>query len=99
MILSTIFSEPVILSGLGGLCYPLLAFFESRNVPKNKRIDLLNIRFFMLVLLNVFFALLIGYAYFSGKSDVNKLLAIHIGISAPLIIRTMAATIPSNLNV
>jgi hypothetical protein len=40
---------------------------------------------------------ILAYAYFDGQQEVNKLLAIHVGASAPLIIRSMISTIPSGV--
>lgn len=95
--LSKIFTEPVILSGFGGLAYPLLAFLEFDNIKKSKCITFRKFRDYFAVLIYVFLAILMGYAYFEGKEDVNRLLAIHIGISSPLILRTMTNILPSGI--
>lgn len=96
MNLATIFTEPVILSGLGGLSYPLLSMVEGLTLKNSKRPTYKDLAFYISIIINVFFALLIGYAYFDNKTLDNKLLAIHIGVSAPLILRTMANIIPSD---
>ena len=92
-----IFTEPVILAGLGGLSYPLLAFLEFDSTKKSKSVTFTKFRDYFVLLLYVFFAILVSYAYFEGEKDVNKLLAIHIGISAPLILRAMSNIIPSEI--
>lgn len=97
MVLNVILTEPVILSGLGGLCYPFLAYLEWRNKKQTQRPPHSDLSYYISIIIYVFFALLIGYAYFSGRTEINKLLAIHIGISSPLILRTMSTVIPSNL--
>ena len=96
-VLSKIFTEPVILSGLGGLAYPLLTFLEFDNLKKSKCLTFKKFRDYFAVLIYVFLAVLMGYAYFKGKNDVSGLLAIHIGISSPLILRTMTNAIPSGI--
>lgn len=95
--LSAIFSEPIILSGLGGLTYPLLVYLEHDSTKKSKQITFKKTRDYVAVFIYVFFALLVGYAYFKGQNEVNRLLAIHIGISAPLILRTMSNIIPTEI--
>lgn len=95
--LSTIFTEPVILSGLGGLSYPLLTFLEFDDMKKGKRITFRRFRDYFAIFIYIFLAVLMGYAYFEGKEEVNRLLAIHIGISAPLIFRAMTNVLPSGV--
>jgi len=97
MDLSTIFSEPVIFSGIGGFCYTCLTILEMQTLPKAKRIKFRDPLFYVAAVIYVFFGIVIGYAYFKGKSDVNCLLAIQIGISSPLFFRTAANIIPAAL--
>jgi len=98
-LLKTIFTEGVILSALGGLAYPLLTLLERIQQPNAKKIDLKDMSFYVSVLIYVFMASVVGYIYFHGKEnfEVNdRLLAFHVGITAPLLIRTLATALPKN---
>lgn len=95
--LETIFTEGVILSALGGLAYPLLVLLERIQQPNAKKIDLKDWSFYISVLIYVFLAAVVGYIYFNGKAifDANdRLLAFHVGITAPLLVRTLATALP-----
>lgn len=92
------FTEPMILCSLGGFCYPFLIFLEYDAAKKSKTITFTKLRDYISLIIYVFFALLVGYAYFSTNEEVNKILAIHVGVSAPLILRTMANTLPSGIS-
>ena len=96
-VLSSIFTEGVILSALGGLAYPLITLLERIQQPNANKIDLKDVSFYISILIYVFLASVVGYIYFNGKVDfgVNeRLLAFHVGITAPLLIRTLATAIP-----
>ena len=98
-LLKIIFTEGVILSALGGLAFPLLTLLERIQQPNAKKIDLKDWSFYLSVLIYVFMASVVGYIYFNGKDtfDVNdRLLAFHVGITAPLLIRTLATALPKN---
>jgi len=99
--LTSIFSEGVILSALGGLAYPLLMLLERIQQPKAKKIDLKDASFYISLLIYFFLATVVGYIYFNGKTDFgvnDRLLAVHIGITAPLLIRSLATAIPKDFN-
>lgn len=87
--------EAIILAALGSTCIQLLNLLELSKVPKSRRPDFKDIAYWLPYIINPLFGALIGYAYFDGQVHVNKLLAIHIGASAPLIIRSMSSVIPS----
>lgn len=81
--------EPVIFSGLGGLCYSMLSLLELKNKKASKKIDFKKPRFYISMLIYVGIALIIGAAYFKGKEEVNLILSMQVGVSSPLILRAM----------
>jgi len=94
---SSIFTEGVILSALGGLAYPLLSLLERIQQPNAVKIDLKDLSFYVSILIYVFLASVIGYIYFNDKLEFgvnDRLLAFHVGITAPLLVRTLATAIP-----
>lgn len=88
---------PVALGALGGLLIQLLNLAELNKVAKSRRPDFKDPIYWLPYLINPFFGGLMAYAYFDGQDHVNKLLALHIGASAPLIIRGMISNIPAGL--
>ena len=96
-ILKSIFTEGVILSALGGLAYPLLTLLERIQQPNAKKIDLKDFSFYLSIMIYVFLACIVGYIYFNNKIEFgvnDRLLAFHVGITAPLLIRTLATALP-----
>ncbi|MDC8006025.1 hypothetical protein POV27_18380 [Aureisphaera galaxeae] len=99
--LTTIFSEGVVLSAVGGLAYPLLTLLERMQQPKAKKIDLKDSSFYISLFIYFFLATVVGYIYFNGKTNFgvnDRLLAVHVGITAPLLIRSLATAIPKSFN-
>ncbi|WP_158837807.1 hypothetical protein [Polaribacter sp. L3A8] len=97
VLLTSIFSEGVILSALGGLAYPLLTLLERIQQPNAQKIDLKDLSFYISLLIYVFLASVVGYIYFNDKIDFgvnDRLLAVHIGITSPLLIRSLASVFP-----
>ncbi len=95
--LNIVFTEGVILSALGGLAYPLLTLLERMQQPNAKKIDLKDLSFYVSVFIYVFLACIVGYIYFNGKLEFgvnDRLLAFHVGITSPLLIRTLATALP-----
>ncbi|WP_316748538.1 hypothetical protein [Pedobacter gandavensis] len=90
-------NEGIMLSILGGVGIQLFSLIELHKTPKKQRPDFKDIFYYLPWIINPFFSWLIGYAYFSGLQDVNKLLAIHIGASAPLIFNTLTASSPKEV--
>ncbi|WP_124981008.1 hypothetical protein [Nonlabens xiamenensis] len=96
-IIKNIFTEGVILSALGGLAYPLLTLLERIKQPSAVRIDFKDLTFYITVLIYVFMGSVIGYIYFNDKTGFgvnDRLLAFHVGITAPLIIRSLTTSLP-----
>lgn len=94
---NSIFTEGVILSALGGMAYPLLTLLERLQQPNAKKIDLKDLSFYVSILIYVFLGSVVGYIYFHGRINFgvnDRLLAVHVGITAPLLIRSLATALP-----
>ncbi|MDO3641505.1 hypothetical protein [Mucilaginibacter sp. L3T2-6] len=89
--------EPIVLGAVGGLLIQLLSLAELAKVAKSRRPDFKDFIYWLPYFINPFFGAVLAYAYFDGQDHVNKLLAIHVGASAPLIIRSMISTIPTGI--
>jgi len=80
------------------LAYPLLTLLERIQQPNAKKIDLRDLSFYISIIIYVFMGSVVGYIYFNGKTDFgvnDRLLAVHVGITAPLLIRSLATAIPN----
>ncbi|HEX8737265.1 MAG TPA: hypothetical protein VF721_18170 [Pyrinomonadaceae bacterium] len=76
----------------GGLAIKLLDLLERNNLPADRRptLDLFFwAAFIILPLLGAF----VAWAYDDGN-NINSMLAIQIGASAPLILKSLAAAVP-----
>jgi hypothetical protein len=82
----------VLFAAAGALAVELLKLAEIRNLPKHERPDLKDVLywFFILPLLGAG----LSYVYIMSDITLKPVLAVNIGVSAPLIIRTMASTVP-----
>ena len=99
-IIQIIFTEGVILSAAGGLAFPLLTLLERIQQPNAKKIDLKDLSFYVSLIIYFFMSTIVGYIYFNDKIDFDandRLLAVHIGITAPLLIRSLATTLPRGI--
>jgi len=79
---------------VGGLTYNVVPLLEFWKTPKESRPDF---RDFFYLLPYVAWPLLAGfllYLYEGPELKLSKLLAFHIGISAPLAIRKMIEVLP-----
>ncbi len=86
--------EPVIFAGLGGLAVQILYLIDGLNAPKDRRPDFRSGLYYLGILLNIFLSVILGYVYFDESQKLNRIVYFHIGLSAPLILRTLATTIP-----
>lgn len=89
-----VLSEPVFISMLGGFAVQLLYLIDGLNAPKDRRPDFRSISYYLGILCNIAISGILGYVYFDEKQLLNKIVYFHIGLSAPLILRTLATTIP-----
>jgi hypothetical protein len=86
--------EPVLIATLGGIAVQLLYLLDGINAPKDRRPDFLSISYYVGIIGNIALSAILGYVYFDEDQNLNKIVYFHIGLSAPLILRTLATTIP-----
>lgn len=86
--------QPILLSGLGGLAVQLLYLLDGLNAPKDRRPDFGSLSYYLGIFCNIALSVILGYVYFDEDQKLNKAVYFHIGLSAPLILRTLATTIP-----
>lgn len=86
--------EPVLISGLGGVAVQLLYLIDGLNAPKDRQPDFRSILYYLSIIFNIALSVILGYVYFDSDQKLNKIVYFHIGLSAPLILRTLATTLP-----
>ncbi len=86
--------EPVLISGLGGAAVQLLYLIDGMKAPKDRQPDFRSFLYYLSILFNIALSVILGYVYFDSDQKLNKIVYFHIGLSAPLILRTLATTIP-----
>jgi hypothetical protein len=92
---SEILTAPVVLAATGGLVVNVLSLLELQHVPKNQRPDFRDLLYWLPFVAWPLLGGIVGYLYNDNVSPLGKIVAFHIGISSPLILRTMASVLPA----
>lgn len=87
-------SEYVMIAAAGGLTYNVVPLLELWKTPKNSRPDLKDILYWLPYLVWPIVAGFLLYLYESPTITFSKIIAFHIGLSAPLAIRKMIDVLP-----
>ena len=85
---------PVIYTALGGGAIQILAVIDGINAPKDRKPDFKAISYYIALLLNISLSVILGLVYFDETTKFAKIVYFHVGASAPLILRTLATTVP-----
>lgn len=86
--------EPVIYCMLGGIAVQILNVLDGLRAPKDRQPDFKSGYYYAAIVLNIILSIILGYVYFDETQKLNKIIYFHIGVSAPLIMRTLATTLP-----
>ena len=87
-------SEYIVISAIGGFTYNIVPLLELWKSPKQSRPDFKDFFYWLPYFVWPLLAGFLIYLYEIPDMKVTKLLAFHIGISAPLIIRKMIEVLP-----
>ncbi|MBC6426622.1 MAG: hypothetical protein GDA51_09195 [Ekhidna sp.] len=85
--------ELIFIGAGGGLPLQLLSLLELPNIEKD-RPDFKDWVYYIPYVVNPILGAFIVFVYLKTKTEFNLVLALHIGTSAPVILRTMASSIP-----
>ena len=91
-----LFQPPVLFALFGGLAIQVLGVLELQNIPKIQRTDLRDPIYWLSFVLMPFLGGGLVLAYIYPNSPMEPLLAVNIGVSAPLILRAMAKVVPKD---
>jgi hypothetical protein len=86
--------ESVCLCLLGGATLQLLNLIDALSAPADRRPDFKSVAYYLVIIFNLVLSGILGYVYFDGTQKLNKIVYFHVGLSAPLILRTLATTVP-----
>jgi hypothetical protein len=89
-----VMSEYVVIAAVGGFAYNLVPLLELWKTPKESRPDFRECLYWLPYLAWPILAGFLLYLYESPDLKLSKLLAFHIGVSAPLAIRAMMKVLP-----
>lgn len=85
----------IVLAALGGLAVNVLDLMELRNVPRERWPDFKSVVYWLPFVLWPLLGAFVAYVYQQSGTELNPVLAVNIGASAPLILRGMAAANPT----
>ena len=84
----------LVLAGLGGVAINLLNLMELQHVPTDRRPDFKDWLYWLPFAVWPFLAAFVAYVYQHSGSDLTPIMAVHLGASAPLILKGMAGAVP-----
>ncbi|OGL42890.1 MAG: hypothetical protein A2042_01965 [Candidatus Schekmanbacteria bacterium GWA2_38_11] len=87
-------NEYILIAACGGFAYNVVPLLELWKTPKESRPDFGELLYWLPYIAWPFLAGFLLYLYESPELKLSKLLAFHIGVSAPLVIRTMIQVLP-----
>ena len=96
---SLLLNESVIFALFGGLAIQLLSLLELRKVPKPERPDFKDFFYWLPFLVGPILGGGLALAYIYPAGTLEPIVAINVGVSAPLILRSMAAINPFDKNI
>ncbi len=86
--------ESVCLCLLGGGTLQLLNVVDALSAPPDRRPDFKSVAYYLVIVINLVLSGILGYVYFDDTQKLNKVVYFHVGISAPLILRSLATSVP-----
>ena len=87
--------DPVFNCVLGGAALQILNVIDGLSAAPDRRPDFKSYSYYIVILFNLVLSGLLGYVYFDDTQKLNKIVYFHVGLSAPLILRSLATTIPA----
>lgn len=82
------------LAGFGGLIYNILPLMQLGKLPRDARPDFTDPLFWLPFAVWPILAAVLGYAYNESAANLTPLLALNVGLSAPLVFRAMSEANP-----
>jgi hypothetical protein len=87
-------NTPIFLATVGGFSVNILQLMEYAKLPKINRPDFKDLLFWLPYLVWPILGGILAYAYTESGIDLSPILALNVGLSAPLIFRAMLEANP-----
>ena len=89
----------VCIGGGGALAIQLLYFLEHLKLPEDKKPNLKKVAYWVPYFINPVLGAFLVYVYLVSQNfPMSAYLSLHVGASAPLILRAMANAIPHDVD-
>lgn len=82
------------MAAFGGVAVHLLALVELQNVARDRRPDFKDLLYWLPFAISPCLAAVVAFAYAQSGTVLSPILAINVGASTPLILRTLASASP-----
>jgi len=87
-------STPIVLAAIGGFAINILHLMEYAKRPKIERPDFRDILYYVPYLAWPVLSSVLAFAYVESGVQLSPILALNVGLSAPLIFRAMVEANP-----
>jgi len=84
----------ICIAAAGGFVIQLLNLLELPKLKKEERPNFHDWVYYIPYLINPILGAFLAFIYLSSNTHLNSILALHIGASAPVLLRTMVSTLP-----
>ena len=81
-------SSLIFLAAFGGIAVQLIALSEAHKLPADQRPDFRDPLYWIAYIIMAGLGVVVAWAYIASGFELKGFLAIHVGASAPLILRT-----------
>lgn len=86
--------QEVLFATLGALALQLLGLLDIKNTPKAERPDFKDFFYWLPFFVSPVLGGFIAFAYVNGGDTLTPMLSINVGVSAPLLLKSLATSIP-----
>lgn len=84
----------ILIAAGGALAIQLLSLAELPKVPKEERPDFRDPVYYLPYLINPVLGGFLAWVYLLSNQPLSALVALNVGASAPLLLRTLAGSLP-----
>ena len=89
--------DAIVLSIAGSLCVQLLNMTEIGKLTDDQRPDFGSFTYYLPFITFPIISGIAGYAYFGDEQHINKMLALQLGASSPLLFKNFTDSIPPGI--
>lgn len=89
--------EAICLAVAGSACVQLLKLIDLSKIPEDERPNFKDVTYYFQYIIFPIISGVMGYAYFDESEHINRMLAIQIGASSPLLFKSLTNVIPTDI--